>query len=779
MKSKYLTTAIFGLLVATVLLLPVQPILAKSLYVNKDLNVGSPISAYDVQAAPSYLVWQQTSSPTHYGGAGLAIDTDSETLFVTFEGYGALDIVNASTLEVLDHVVAPNAINLAGIAVDQDNQKVYTVDRNTDRLYVYSWDATTYTLTNDITTPPYYVALPGLAGAYGLALDEFNDLLYVADNSMLVKYYKTGDWSLAGTIPMVTQTPMAVAVDVDAGWLYTGNAYPGYGCTGHLVKTDLDNWAETTVDIRKFSDSLSNDCVVGIAVDPLTSLVYITTGNQGSGGSDRIIVLDSSLTPLYFTGDIGNPTGIVVPGKEISYNPLNLMKQDGFAEDECAFSGATLTYAVCYDNALNDYAVDNVVVEDTLPLEVSFVSATDGGVYNFDRKVSWNIGTLPAGSSEECVYVKVILNAGPQIESTFTNAANIASDQTPMTTQNESTQVCANSPPVADPNGPYEGNEGTDIVLDATGSYDPDNDALTYLWTVDGSPLCDDLTLATPTCVWPDNDVYNVCVTVNDGQADSEQICTTATINNLPPVLGSLQGPSDPFSIGTPITIGGAFTDPGIADTHTTFCDWGDLVSSTATVVESFGAGQIESSHSYYHAGVYTIVCTVTDDDGDSDTEFFQFAVIFDPSVGFVTGGGWIDSPVGAYIPDPTLTGRATFGFVSKYKKGRTTPEGSTEFQFHAGDLNFHSNTYDWLVLAGPKAMYKGVGTVNGAGNFGFLLKAIDAKLTPNTDVDLFSIMIWDKDLGDLMLYDNGLGDVMDENPTQQIGNGQIVIHMK
>jgi len=31
------------------------------------------------------------------------------------------------------------------------------------------------------------------------------------------------------------------------------------------------------------------------------------------------------------------------------------------------------------------------------------------------------------------------------------------------------------------------------------------------------------------------------------------------------------------------------------------------------------------------------------------------------PSAGFVTGSGWINSPAGAYVSDPSLTGRATF----------------------------------------------------------------------------------------------------------------------
>ena len=154
------------------------------------------------------------------------------------------------------------------------------------------------------------------------------------------------------------------------------------------------------------------------------------------------------------------------------------------------------------------------------------------------------------------------------------------------------------------------------------------------------------------------------------------------------------------------------------------------------------------------------------------------YIVIYDPDDGFVTGGGWITSPEGAYTADPSLTGKANFGFVSKYKKGQSTPTGNTEFQFKAGDLNFHSDSYDWLVIAGKKAMYKGTGTINGEGNYGFMLSAIDAKLTPSTDVDLFRIKIWDKDTEEIV-YDNLLGADDDADPTTAIGGGNIVIHKK
>jgi hypothetical protein len=111
------------------------------------------------------------------------------------------------------------------------------------------------------------------------------------------------------------------------------------------------------------------------------------------------------------------------------------------------------------------------------------------------------------------------------------------------------------------------------------------------------------------------------------------------------------------------------------------------------------------------------VTLTVTDDNGNGGTATYHYVVVYDPNRGFVSGGGWIDSPEGAYIPDPSLSGKGSFGFVSKYLKGAKVPSGNTEFQFQAGSFNFHSTSYEWLMVSKDKvtAQSKGFGTVNGA----------------------------------------------------------------
>jgi hypothetical protein len=142
-----------------------------------------------------------------------------------------------------------------------------------------------------------------------------------------------------------------------------------------------------------------------------------------------------------------------------------------------------------------------------------------------------------------------------------------------------------------------------------------------------------------------------------------------------------------------------------------------------------------------------------------------------------VTGGGWINSPAGAYVAQPTLTGKASFGFVSNYQKGATVPTGETEFQFQVANFNFHSTSYEWLVISGARAQYKGSGTVNGTGNYGFILTAIDGQISGGGGVDKFRIKVWDKSNNDAVLYDNQPGASDSGDPTTAIAGGSIVIH--
>ncbi len=167
----------------------------------------------------------------------------------------------------------------------------------------------------------------------------------------------------------------------------------------------------------------------------------------------------------------------------------------------------------------------------------------------------------------------------------------------------------------------------------------------------------------------------------------------------------------------------------------------------------------------------------VRDDDGGEDTITAPaFAVVFDASQGFVTGGGWILSPPGAYLPDPQVTGKATFGFVAKYQQGSSTPSGQTRFQFSTAGFHFKATSYDALVVGGPRARYQGVGEVNGVSGYGFSVSARDGALPGGQGADALRIKIWSLESGD-MVYDNQRGESDNSNAVTVLGGGSIVIH--
>lgn len=316
--------------------------------------------------------------------------------------------------------------------------------------------------------------------------------------------------------------------------------------------------------------------------------------------------------------------------------------------------------------------------------------------------------------------------------------------------------------------GPVD--EGTGFTLGLTAPSDPSSadTAAGFLYSFDcgdGSGYGASGAAATATCPTDDNALRSVKGRVQDKDGGVTEYTDSVTVRNVSPTLGPITVVPTLIMVGGSVNASAACTDLGTADTHTADWDWGDGdTSSAATPCD--GPASVTGGHTYTAAGVYTVGLTVTDDDGGTATEIFQYVIVYDASAGFVTGGGWIESPAGAYKDDPSLTGKATFGFVSKYKKGASVPTGNTEFQFQAGDLNFHSSSYDWLVVTGtPTAKFKGKGTINGEGTYKFQIWAGDSVQ------DTFRIKIWYEDGGEIVAYDNG--------HDQAIGAGSIIIHTK
>jgi uncharacterized repeat protein (TIGR01451 family) len=417
--------------------------LAKSIYVIAGINAypDTPIRAYNInpdgtltfqaEYGVSYLGW---------GAVGLAIDTASEVLFITYEASNTITLVDAKTMTGLGTTTAPGAYNLAGIVMDEAKKLLYIVDRGTSNLYVYRWDAAAKTLT--LVAQPALANLGG-AGAFGIGLDKKNNHLYVANLTNVVNYYDTNNWSHAGSIT-VPGAAINVAIDEKNGLVYSG---AGWGQGNNY----LDQYNQATGATNRVFLGTGVG-VHGLGVDINTSNVYCTTGYNG----DDLRAYNSALTLLHNAGWIGNdPTGLAIPTTDVSYNPLNLNKTG--SPDPVA-PGNTLTYTITYDNANNQNPVTDVVLVDQLPPETTFVSATNvplsqlsaepafftvlnQGTYDpATHRVTWNIGTLAAGAATQTLQLVVRVKADTTTQ-LITNYATIVSTETPISTKSANTNV--------------------------------------------------------------------------------------------------------------------------------------------------------------------------------------------------------------------------------------------------------------------------------------------------------------------------------------------------
>src|SRR5207244_1790741 len=124
------------------------------------------------------------------------------------------------------------------------------------------------------------------------------------------------------------------------------------------------------------------------------------------------------------------------------------------------------------------------------------------------------------------------------------------------------------------------------------------------------------------------NGTWSWAFTTGDGPTQSQTVVVTATdsdgamsstsfqlaVSNVAPTITALSA-----SNGTNgrrfVTVQGAFSDPGLLDTHVATVDWGDgSAPQTVTVDElsqTFAGG-----HQYGHGGSFNVTVTMTDSDG-------------------------------------------------------------------------------------------------------------------------------------------------------------------
>ena len=586
---------------------------------------------------------------------------------------------------------------------------------------VWAWGRNFWGQLGDGTTTDRYtpVQVQGLNEVAAIATDANYSMALKHDGTVWVWGYNFGG-GLGGNLQLPQRTPAQVS-----GLSNISSIVTGYG--SFFAISDGLFWAWGWNDQGALGINLGGNCCIkfpsqiGSWPSPITTMAAGGPYSLGLARNGTVWAAGAN-----FNGEIGNGTSEFGP----YFTPLQVQ----------GLSDITAVAAGSHSMALK----------------------SDGTVWAWGGNYFGNLGDVTTTNRYTPVQVQGLNGVTAIDTGTWFSVALISSQP-------------SNQPPTADAGGSYEGTEGTPIPLDKASAADPDGDPLTYAWTVSNPSLCifSDPAVLQPSLTCADNGTFTVELTVSDGtQPATDQ--AMVTVDNVAPTVEPSTGlPTAPIEVGTAANASASFDDPGTADTHTCTINWGDALEDLNGVVAS---GQCSGSYTYISPGVYTILMEVVDDDGGSDSATFEYVVVYDPSGGSVTGGGWIWSEASSCQLNLDICanaqGKANFGFVSKYKNGAQVPTGSTQFKFEAGNLSFHSNVQEWLVVnqGDTNAQFKGSGTINGQNHesgvsYKFMIWAGDGT------ADTFRIRIWWEDAqgGEQVVYDNGTN--------QAVGGGSIVIH--
>lgn len=243
------------------------------------------------------------------------------------------------------------------------------------------------------------------------------------------------------------------------------------------------------------------------------------------------------------------------------------------------------------------------------------------------------------------------------------------------------------------------------------------------------------------------------------------EIILDTMANNALPVIISISSNS-PVNLLSSANVTALFSDDNLVSAS---WNWGDGSTSNGNI----SGDEVYGSHIYSQIGLYEVTLTIIDASGETASKVYSYIVVYDSSIGDVTGGGWINSDKGDYLLMANTSDKANFGFVAQYDKKKGV---KGNFTFHLNNkFDVKSTNLDWLVVYYDQAIFTGTANVNGVPGYTFMVNTIDADIQKITKVDLLHIIVWNPQGN--VIYDNQPGTDMLERPVDQIAQGSVVIH--
>ncbi|MFE3845557.1 NosD domain-containing protein [Thermoplasmatota archaeon] len=154
------------------------------------------------------------------------------------------------------------------------------------------------------------------------------------------------------------------------------------------------------------------------------------------------------------------------------------------------------------------------------------------------------------------------------------------------------------------------------VILFTDNSIDSDGSIVNWSWDFDDGDSSFD---QNPSHQYADDGVYTVCLTVKDDDGAVDIYCTMITVLNVPPVADA-NGPYD-----------GLYHDSVQFDGSGSYDPDGTILSYEWDFGDGdYGTGMI-TNHIYDRVGIYTVILTVTDNDGSWNIDTTTVQITYEP----------------------------------------------------------------------------------------------------------------------------------------------------
>lgn len=314
------------------------------------------------------------------------------------------------------------------------------------------------------------------------------------------------------------------------------------------------------------------------------ALVYYWTTN-----ADIILDQENTSTPSFTAPEVMTDTPIIFnlkvydgtvysPTDQVVINVKQVNKQPvaSAGTDQLANEGTTVT-------------LDGTASSDPDNDQLTYSWSAPGGITLSSSNASKPTFVAPEVSTDKNYDFALVVNDGK---------VNSVADHIIVTVK----QV--NKAPVANAGSDQQVSEGTPVTLNASGSYDPDNDGLKYFWTAPpGIRLSSDSSV-NPTFIAPevtDNTTYTFYLVVNDGSLNSatDQVSILVKQQNKAPVANS--GNDQSVDEGALVVLDGSGSSDPDRDvlTYKWSAPPGIVLSSATSPKPSFTAPSVVSSTDY------------------------------------------------------------------------------------------------------------------------------------------------------------------------------------